>query len=173
MRCSSGINDWSKSRNIRKLFVCFCARPRLAALGRIKLNSDSEICFFLYFLKLSAGKGFWTNLRRSDPNTHKLAIQYQRSLRRLTKAELDLGFLRKCKESEVYPKFVQWRNINQLRRKKKQHRFHKLLLNEAINKKNANISNLRKVNSQLKAEIFGNTTWMKAKLIIFSINRLL
>ena len=122
---------------------------------------------------MSAGKGFWTNLRRSDPNTHKLAIQYQRSLRRLTKAELDLGFLRKCKESEVYPKFVRWRNINQLRRKKKQHRFHKLLLNEAINEKNANISNLQKVNSQLKAEIFGNITWMKAKLIIFSTNRLL
>ena len=131
------------------------------------------VCFVLYFIKLSAGKGFWTNLRKSDPDTHKLAVQYQRSLHRLTKAELDLDFLRKCKKSDVYPKFVRWKNINQLRKKIKQRSFHKLLLNDAINERNTNIQRLRKVTSELKATILQTTTWMKAKLIIFSVNRLM
>lgn len=101
---------------------------------------------------------------------------YQRSLRRLTKAELDLGFLRKCKGSEVYPKFVRSERIKQLRRKKKQHRFHKLLLNDAINERNTDILRLRKTTCEQKAailDILQTTTWMKAKLIIFSVNRLM
>ena len=131
------------------------------------------VCFFLYFIKLSAGNGFWTNLRHGDPTTHKLAIQYQRSLRRLTKAELDLAFLRRCKQSDVYPKFIRWRKIKQMKRKKKQQRIHKLLLNDAINERNANISHLRKTTDELKNAVFDKTTWMKARLIVLSVNRLL
>ena len=118
-------------------------------------------------------KGFWTNLRKSDPGTHKLAVQYQRSWRRLSKAELDLTFLRDCKKAEVYPKFVRWKNINQVKKKNRRQKFHKLLLNEAINEKNTDINNLRHKTAQLKTAIFQNTTWMKAQLIVFSVNRLL
>lgn len=66
----------------------------------------SYICYkysFFYSLNLSAGKGFWTNLRKNDPSTHKLAIQHQRSLRRLIELELVLAFLCKCKNANVYP----------------------------------------------------------------------
>ena len=35
-----------------------------------------RICFLLYFLKLSAGQGFWTNLRSTDDGLHKLAIRF-------------------------------------------------------------------------------------------------
>ena len=131
------------------------------------------VCFFLYFIKLSAGNGFLANLRHSDPTTHKLAIQYQRSLRRLTKTELELAFLRRCKESDVYRKFIRWRNIKQMNRKKKQQRIHKPLLNDAINERNTNISHLRKTTDELKNAIFDKTTWMKATLIVLSVNRLL
>ena len=128
------------------------------------------VCFFLYFIELSAGKSFWTNLRNSDPTTHKLAIQYQRSLRRLTKAELDLAFLRRCKESDVYPKFIRWRNIKRMKRKTRQHRIHKLLLDDAISERNANMSLQRKTTDELKNAIFDKTTWMKARLIVFSVD---
>ena len=131
------------------------------------------VCFFLYFIKLSAGNGFLANLRHSDPTTHKLAIQYQRSLRRLTKTELELAFLRRCKESDVCRKFIRWRNIKQMKRKKKQQRIHKPLLNYAINERNTNISHLRKTTDELKNAIFDKTTWMKATLIVLSVNRLL
>ncbi|CAB4020771.1 Hypothetical predicted protein [Paramuricea clavata] len=70
------------------------------------------------------------------------------------KAELDLAFLRRCKESDVYPKFIRWRNIKQMKRKKKQQRIHKLLLNDAINERNTNISHLRKTTDELKNAIF-------------------
>ena len=104
---------------------------------------------------------------------HKLAVQYQRSWRRLSKAELDLAFLRDCKMAEVYPKFIRWKNINQAKKKKRRQKFHKLLLNEGINEKNTDINYLRNKTAQLKTAIFQNTTWMKAQLIVFSVNRLL
>ena len=63
------------------------------------------IGFILYF-KLSAGRGFWPNLRRTDADLSKLALQYQRSLRRVEKARLDLNFLLDCKKHQVYPTFV-------------------------------------------------------------------
>ena len=89
------------------------------------------ICFILYFLKLSAGCGFWSKLRRTDPELHKVAIKYQRYLRRLEKAKLDLKFLLDCKANDVYPKFVRWRNITRMK-KKSQKRYLHLLLNDAI-----------------------------------------
>ena len=58
-------------------------------------------------------------------------------------------------------------------KRKKQQRIHKLLLNDAINERNTNISQLRKTTDELKNAIFDKTTWMKARLIVFSVNRLL
>ena len=60
------------------------------------------LCFVLYFLKLSAGIGFWSKFRRTDPQLHQVAIKYQRSLRRSAKAQLDLKFLYDCKEIKSF-----------------------------------------------------------------------
>ena len=60
-----------------------------------------------------------------------------------------------------------------MKRKKRQKQIHKLLLNDAINERNTNISQLRKTTDELKNAIFDKTTWMKARLIVFSVNRLL
>ena len=56
---------------------------------------------------------------------------------------------------------------------KKQNRYHRLLLTDAIKDKNSRIVNLSKQCSVLRNELFNGTTWMKAQFIIFSINRLL
>ena len=101
------------------------------------------------------------------PVVHKLAVLYQRSRRRLAKAELDLAFLRDCKKAEVYPKFVRWKNITQMKLKKRRQKFHKLFLNEAINEKNADIAKLRQTTTLKKDAILNKATWMKAKLSIF------
>ena len=77
-----------------------------------------------------------------------------------------------CKKLNVYPKFIKWKNIDTLP-KKKQNRYHRLLLTDAIKDKNSRIVNLSKQCSVLRNELFNGTTWMKAQLIIFSINRLL
>ena len=60
-----------------------------------------------------------------------------------------------------------------MKKKKRRQKFHKLLLNEGINEKNTDINYLRDKTAQLKTAIFQNTTWMKAQLIVFSVNRLL
>ena len=65
------------------------------------------ICFILYFLKLSASRGFWYELRKNDPHTHKQAVAYQRCLRRKQKTtELDHASLLQCTMLHVYPKFI-------------------------------------------------------------------
>ena len=60
-----------------------------------------------------------------------------------------------------------------MKQKKKQQRIHKLLLNDAINERNTNICQLRKTTDELKNAIFDKNTWMKVRLIVFSVNRLL
>ena len=64
MRCSSGINDWSKSRNVRILFVCFwqavcsaktrCFRPHSRCfsyrVGHSYMSSETAIIFKLFGL---------------------------------------------------------------------------------------------------------------------------
>ena len=130
------------------------------------------LCFVLYFLKLSAGIGFWSKLRRTDPQLYQVAIKYQRSLRRLAKAQLDLKFLYDCKENQVFPKFVQWKNLNRMK-KRNQRRYYNLFLTDAIKEKNSHVGNLKKQCDDLKHEQSGQTTWMKFRLICFSINRLL
>ena len=45
------------------------------------------IAFVLYFLKLSDGRGFWYNIRTSDENVYKVAIDYEREAKKLNKAE--------------------------------------------------------------------------------------
>ena len=57
--------------------------------------------------------------------------------------------------------------------RKKQNRYHCLLLTDAIKDKNSHIVNLSKQCSVLRTELFNGTTWMKAQLIVFSINHLL
>ena len=97
------------------------------------------LCFILYFLKLSAGIGFWTKFRRTDPQLHEVAIKYQRSLRRLEKARLDLKFLHDCKKNQVFPKFVRWQNLNRMK-KRNQRRYYNLLLTDAIKEKNTHVT---------------------------------
>ena len=69
------------------------------------------ITFILYFLKLSAPKGLWFNLRTADPAAHKYAITYQQHNRKLMKAELDLKFLLNCKDLDIYPSNAKCKNL--------------------------------------------------------------
>ena len=125
------------------------------------------VCFFLHLLKLSAGSGFWLNIQNTHPVLHKLAIRYQRCLRRLEKAQLDLNFLHDCKKNQVYPKFERWKNITHLRKKKTQGHYLLLLLNDAIKDKKINIDNLTNRTLELKQHLSNQTTWMKFKHLFF------
>ena len=70
--------------------------------------------FHCLFLKLSGVSGFWTNLRKTDRRLHKLAVNYQRQMRKLHRCELDIIFLRTCRDKDIFPKFLRWRHLNKL-----------------------------------------------------------
>ena len=75
------------------------------------------IAFLLFYIKMSGSTGFWTNLRNTDNSLHKTALVYQRELRKLRKAELDLRFCYQCVDNFVQPKFIKWTNVKRLRPK--------------------------------------------------------
>ena len=129
------------------------------------------ICFLLYFIKLSGTKGFWYNLRRTDTEVHKAAKLYQKALRKQKKAKHDIDFLLKCKTQNVFPKFVRWKNINALSWRDK-NRYYSRNLNNSIGKRRSELKILESECNKLKQSLLDSTTWMKGKLIIFSINRL-
>ena len=63
-----------------------------------------EISFVLYFLKLSNGSSFWTNLR-NDKRKYRLA-------KKLRKYEFDFNLLVTCRDTGVYPKFTHWKHAD-------------------------------------------------------------
>ncbi|XP_066924963.1 uncharacterized protein [Clytia hemisphaerica] len=129
------------------------------------------LCFFLYFLKLSGTVGFWKNLRNTDVELHQAAKYYQKILRKFRKAGHDIKFLNNCKQNNVYPKFVRWKNIKTKHPREREKYYHRLL-NESLDKRHSELKVLRKQHNDSKNTLMSKTTWMKYKLILFSVNRL-
>ena len=70
------------------------------------------IAFILYLLKLSAGNGFWKNIRNADVQAYKVAVTFKRLNKKLLSGELALLFLCRCRDEDVHPKFTRWKNLN-------------------------------------------------------------
>ena len=70
-----------------------------------------DLTFLLYFLKSSAGNGFWNNVRNADKKLYKETIKVARLFLKLSKYECNLSFLIKCTDANVYPKFVRFKNL--------------------------------------------------------------
>ena len=51
------------------------------------------LTFVLYLLKLSAGNGFWKNIRSADEQAYKVAVTFERLNKKLLSAELALRTL--------------------------------------------------------------------------------
>ena len=70
--------------------------------------------FMIYFLKLSAGKGFWRNLRETDNALRTVAIDYQKCYLKYQKAEWICSFYTgvKITESFLYSSDISTLRIN-------------------------------------------------------------
>ena len=130
------------------------------------------IAFLLYYFKMSGSTGFWTNMRNTDNSLHKTALAYQRDIRKLRKAELDLRFCYQCVENNVCPKFIKWTNVKRLRPKLRDSYF-KRIFQDNIREKKQQIADLRSKTATKVNVLHNSTTWMKYQIIKFSINRLL
>ena len=95
---------------------------------------------------------------------YKTAIDYERELKKLNKAELDLKFLFRCREEDLHPKFTRWKNFNTYDDSGKRKRYRKVL-SEAISDKHRKVRELRKSVSEKEKVMNETTTFMKRKLI--------
>ena len=127
------------------------------------------LSFILYYIKLSDGNGFWSNIRRSDPDCYRRAVEFERIRKKLKKAELDLKFLYDCRDEDLHPKFTRWRNFNTLDDRAK-HRAYRKVLNDEIKAKHAHIKRLRSTDAQKENALLSSTTWMKSLILTNAIN---
>ena len=87
------------------------------------------------------------------------------------KAEKDVKFLTDCKSSNVYPKFVRWKNIKTISPRERI-KYYSRLLNEALDKLHKELKTLRTKHDEIKTTLLNKATFIKGKLIVYSIGRL-
>ena len=93
-----------------------------------------RITFLLFMFKLTDGKGFWYNLRLFYKEINKQAIKVKRVMKKVKRCERTLKFLCNCRDNDVFPKFVRWRNIKNQPLKKK-NRYYRWILWDEIDGK--------------------------------------
>ena len=85
---------------------------------------------------------------------------------------MDLKFLYKCKNENVYPKFVRWKHVKNKPLGIRKQLYQKNLQN-AIKDKSSRIKELQSYLQKALSTLDESTAWMKRFLMKFSINRLL
>ena len=129
----------------------------------------SGLSFILFFLKWSAGKGFWYKLRVTDNITYKKAITVERTKTKIEKCKLDISFLNKCRDGNLFPTFTKVKKFKDMEKKHRNHYDRRLLLDEISNKH----KRLKQLSKQLDDDLYllnNNATWMKSKCVVYSIN---
>ena len=127
------------------------------------------LTFILFVLKISAGKGFWFNLRMTDNAVYKIAIQLERSMKKYEKCKLDIEFLCRCRDTNINPNFTKLKQLKAMDSKNRFKFCRKLLCNE-IAKKHKRLKQLNQEISDLHTQLNTNCTWLKRKCIFYSIN---
>ena len=104
--------------------------------------------------------------RRYSDNVAKLIRKFEKTDKKLRKAELDLDFLKKCDELLVFPNFLNFKVTNeQLKNSPAYDSCRKILLDEEINIKDGAISDL-------KIQLVNIKDNLKAKLNIIDYTRI-
>ena len=127
------------------------------------------ICFLLYLINVSAGKGFWFHLRTTDHEIFKLAVKLERINKKVLKCKLDLNFLCKCRDTNITPNFTKLKQLKDMDMKARSKFYRKLLFNE-ISAKHKRLKVIKKEQKDCMDELVSKSTWMKRKCIIYSIN---
>ena len=106
----------------------------------------------------------------SDYNiTYKKAIAVERTKKKVEKCKLDISFLNKCRDGNVYPTFTKVKKFKDMEKKHRNRYYRRLLLDEISNKHRR----LKQLNKQLDNDLYllnNNVAWMKSKCIIYSVN---
>ena len=125
----------------------------------------------MYFVKILGGsRNFWQNLRTTDPSLHAAVVTYQKLYFKLKKTELDLIFLKNCRDNNITPKFVRWRNL-----KSKRHHlrsaYHRKTLKETIQDQHKSLQSLKKSFAEHEITLRNGTTWFQNLNLKFHAKR--
>ena len=71
------------------------------------------LVFILYFLKLSAGKGFWFHLQTTNFIVCKNAITLEYISRKIEKCKLGINFISQCRDTNIIPNFTNLKKLKQ------------------------------------------------------------
>ena len=126
------------------------------------------ITFLLYFLKMSEGQGFWINYRNTDQQSYQQAVKVQKTYKKLTRCELAIKFLVRCRDADVFPKFTRWKNANSKDFKMKKKYRRKVLLDEIREKRNL----LRRLKEEVLKEsdlLYADMTFIRKWVLKYSI----
>ena len=96
------------------------------------------LVFISYFLKLSAGKGFWFHHRTTNFTVYKHAIRLERISKKVEKCKLDINFLSQCRDTNIIPNFTSLKKLKRIN-KRSHFKFCRKLLYDEILKKQKNL----------------------------------
>ena len=108
----------------------------------------------------SGSSGFWKGFRTTDKALHTAVFFYQKSLRRLEKADPDINFLNKCKDKNAFAKFVRLRNVKHILLHIKNNLYQKNL-NNVIKERNNEILISLAEHDTYKSRLKKVTIWIK------------
>ena len=123
------------------------------------------ITIVLYFIKIFSGsRNYWSNIRSTDPSLHAAATTYQKLYFKTEKARLDILFLVKCRDNNITPKFVRWKNLKS-KRMKLRHSYHRKILKDTIKDQRQSLKQLKSQLDEQERIISAQTTWLKKAIL--------
>ena len=118
---------------------------------------------------MSDGQGFWINYRNTDEESYQQAVKVQRIYKKMTRCELAIKFLVRCRDADVFPKFTRWKNANSKDFKMKNKYRRKVLLDEIREKHNL-LRNLKEEARRESDHLYADMTFMKRWMVKYSIS---
>ena len=115
-------------------------------------------------------RNFWPNLRATDQSLHADAVTLQKLYFKTKKTELDIKFLINCRDNNIIPKFVRWKNLKS-KRHKLRNTYHRRILKEAIQIQHNSLKSLKATLHEHETSISSRTTWLQNITLKYNAKR--
>ena len=93
-------------------------------------------------------------------------------MNKIKRCECRLKFLFNCRNNDVFPKFVCWKNVNRQPFKKKNRYYRRILLDE-IDEKTKYLKTLKTQLTQQQKLLYENTTWIRGTILRYTLDTII
>ena len=126
------------------------------------------LSFLFFTLKWSAGKWFSYQIRVTDKSRFQKVITVERTQAKVEKCKLDINYLVRCQECNLYPSFTKANCLKDMSKKLRNTYQRRLLLDEISNKH----EQFKSLTKQLTSETDDTLLIIKKKDITYVLNQL-